>query len=83
MRRPVLVLAFDATVTGEVTITTSLGWDTGLVRTFRIDAGLYRPVAIIASKVGAIQEDVAKASFHGGVIQTFQTSNKIATPPGA
>ena len=40
MGRVVRSLAFDATVTGEVTIATSLGWDTGLVWAGGAGAGL-------------------------------------------
>ena len=83
MRRIGRSLALHTAVTGEMTIATSLGWDTGVVRTVGIDAGFGRPVAGVASKVRAIQEEMAKASFHGTLIQTFETTNEIAIPLGA
>ena len=62
-------LALHTAVTGEVTVTTSLGWDTGLVRTIGIDAGLGRPVAGVARKVFFVAKNVTHPPFHGDIVQ--------------
>ena len=72
-------LALHAAVPIEMATAASLGWDTGLVRTIGVGAGLGRPVAGAALEpTGSIRKSKGHEAVKRLVIKAFDTSNKIA-----